>query len=120
MCLYYPATRKEPFTRLCHRYGSMRGTHVPGRWRCGEYPKPGRAQRAAGTSGPARKSNPKEQDARACRCGNPAVSQDGWCEQCYVYDQLVRLPEEARKNVDPDLLRRAEEMMGTTDRRGGG
>lgn len=101
MCRYYATKHKPAYTRLCYRYRDMRGNHVPGQWQCGQYPRP------------ARRSSQAHRITRnnMCRCGMPAVSADRKCEKCYVYDQLATIPKEAKQNVQPDLLRAADQHI---------
>ena len=87
MCLIYRPKKRPTFTRLCYRYRKMRGVHVEGEWRCGEYPKPTR-RRAAGM----------EKPRAGCRtCGAEAGRNREVWENCYIQEQIDRLPEEARQ-----------------------
>ena len=86
MCRYYAATRREPYTRLCYRYGADRGRHVPGNWPCGTYPKPGRARRSR-EAVPGERS-PRERSPTRCACGGRSVDYRGFCENCYIQEQL--------------------------------
>lgn len=81
MCLYYDTKRKPPFTRLCYRYGPDRGRHVEGRWPCGTYPKPARDRRRTETRG-------NRSVTEMCVCGRKAVDHRGWCEECYIQEQI--------------------------------
>ena len=108
MCRYYQTTRKPAYTRLCYRYRDLRGAHVLGQYRCGEYPRPSRRS-SAPTSSPARLDS-------MCRCGQPAISSDRKCEKCYLYDQIIALPEDARINVAPQLMRDAAEHQQKRER----
>ena len=80
MCRYYAATRKEPYTRLCYRYGEMRGQHVPGSWACGEYPRPSR-RRVRAETGPRR-------ERERCACGREAYVGQPICEECHIQWQV--------------------------------
>ena len=101
MCRYYQTTRKPAYTRLCYLYRELKGAHVPGEYRCGEYPKPSR-RRSNSTKRPAPPNS-------MCLCGAPAVSSDRKCEKCYVFDQILALPDTARTNVSKNLIQDAEE-----------
>lgn len=105
MCRYYATKNQPAYTRLCHRYRQLRGTHVPGRYACGQYPKPARSN-----------TIPTKRPPALCACGAPAASSDGKCHDCYIFDQIVDMTEEARQFVDPKLLQRAHQHIAARER----
>lgn len=107
MCRFYATKHKPAYTRLCYRYRDQRGYHVPGRYRCGEYPRPPRRGAASNPAAPDRARTTR----RFCACGAPAVTNDNKCEQCYIYDQIVDLKEPERSYVDPAVLSAARQHV---------
>ena len=87
MCRTYQPKAKPAYTRLCYRYQSIRGQHILGDFPCGTYPRP--ARRSTST----RNSTTPAIRLR-CACGAIAVSSDAKCEQCYIDEQIARLPQD--------------------------